>query len=483
MAHRTTHRSLTVVALMLAMFLAAMEATAVSTAMPTVIGDLGGVELYAWVFTAYMLTSTVMVPIWGKLADVFGRKPVMLGGLVIFLVGSAASGAASSVETLIIFRALQGLGAGAIQTTSMTVIGDLFTLEERGKMQGFFAAMWGFAGISGPLLGGFIVKYLSWRWIFYVNVPFGLAAAGLLLMCYHENIAKKSARLDWGGALALTVGCVALLAAANDLLPNRTAPLAIAALAAFAFIERKVADPLLPFALFRQRLMAVVSICGALSGAAMFSIVTYIPLLVQGGMGGSPTEAGGALTPMMVGWPVASAISGRYITRLGFRRFVVAGLALSAVAAGLLAYGVSHSWSLWGLSVGTGLFGLGMGLMNTAMIIAVQTSVPWQQRGVATASTMFFRVMGGTLAVGFLGGWLAHALEGRPGVTPEIISKLLASAHGSSDLGPEIASVLNAALHDVLTPIFIVVAIFSVIAAILGFAFPKKDIQEKGVSA
>lgn len=466
-----THRPATVVALMLAMFLAAMEATAVSTAMPTVIGDLGGVELYSWVFTAYMLTSTVSVPIYGKASDVFGRKPVMLFGLALFLAGSFASGFSQSVVQLIVFRAIQGLGAGAIQTTSLTIIGDLFTLEQRGRMQGLFAAMWGIAGVSGPLIGGLIVKLLSWHWIFFINIPFGLAATAILVLRYHETIVRKPVALDWGGALALTTGCVALLAAANDIVPDVTAPLAGAALAAFVWIERRASDPLLPFDLFRQRLIAITSAVGALAGAGMFSVVTYLPLLVQGAMGGTPTEAGGALSPMMVAWPLAATLSGRYMVRVGFRRFVVMGLWLTTASAVALAFGVANHWGLFGLAAATAGFGTGMGLMNTSLVIAVQTSVPWERRGVATASTMFFRVMGGTLAVGLLGGWLAHRLEREPDVTPDMISALLGSGHGRS-LAPEVLLHLNDALHQLLVPVFQAAAGFVLLGALLGLGFP-----------
>lgn len=468
----TTHRPLTVVALMLAMFLAAMEATAVSTAMPTVIGDLGGVELYAWVFTAYMLTSTVTVPIYGKLADLYGRKPIMMLGLALFLIGSALSGQAHSVGVLIAFRALQGLGAGAVQPISLTMIGDLFTLEERAKMQGVFAAIWGVAGVSGPLLGGLIVKYLSWRWIFYVNVPFGLASAAVLTFAYRETVAKKQVKLDWLGALTLTVGSVAVLAAANGFSPGPLYALGIALLVAFIFIERRAPDALLPVDLFTQRLMVVASASGALAGAAMFSIVTYLPLYVQAALGGSPTDAGGALTPMMVGWPIAATISSRFIPKRGFRVFVVSGLTTTLVAGVALALAAQLGGGLGALAIGSGLFGVGMGLMNTALIIAVQTSVPWQRRGVATASTMFFRVIGGTLAVGFLGGFLAYRLAAAPGATPDVINQLLGPEHGAK-LGADALKGLSQTMHEVLVPIFWVTAGFTALATLASVFFPR----------
>jgi len=206
-----TNRPLTVVSLLLSLSMAAMEMTVVSTAMPTVVGDLGGIHLYSWVFTAYLLTSTVSVPLFGKLADLYGRKPVLLAGIGVFLLGSIASGLAGGIGTLIAFRALQGLGAGAMQPTTLTIVGDIYNLEERSRMQGVFGAVWGVAGLIGPLLGGIIVKYLSWRWVFFINVPAGIAAAALLVGALHENVERRRHSLDWAGAGLLTVGLTALL--------------------------------------------------------------------------------------------------------------------------------------------------------------------------------------------------------------------------------------------------------------------------------
>src|SRR3989441_1237334 len=329
-----TNRPLTVISLLLSLSMAAMEMTVVSTAMPTVVGDLGGIHLYSWVFTGYLLTSTVTVPLYGKLADLYGRKPVLLAGIGVFLVGSMASGLARGIGTLIAFRALQGLGAGAMQPTTLTIVGDIYNLEERAKMQGLFGAVWGVAGLVGPLLGGIIVKYLSWRWVFFINVPAGIAAAAL-------------------------------------------------------------------------------------------------PLYVPGVVGGSPTEAGSAITPMVIGWPIASAISGRALPRVGFRILVRSGLVISAVAAGALALLLRPGMSLHVPQAMSAVFGLGLGLANTALLIAVQTSVEWRQRGVATASTMFARTIGGTLAVGVLGGILSAAVLRDGTLPPGAADRLLGPEHGA----------------------------------------------------
>src|SRR5947208_10858435 len=301
-----TNRPLTVISLLLSLSMAAMEMTVVSTAMPTVVGDIGGIHLYSRVFTAYLLTSTVTVPLYGKLADLYGRKPVRPGGIAIFLAGSMASGLAGSIGALIVFRALQGLGAGAMQPTTLTIVGDIYNLEERARMQGVFGAVWGVAGLVGPLLGGIIVKYLSWRWVFFINVPAGIAAAVLLVVALHERVEHHRHSLDWLGAGVLTLGLTALLFGAHG--GQGTAiglPLAAISLVLFFFIERRSPEPVVPLDLFRQRAIGVATAAGALVGAGMISMVTYVPLYVQGVLGGSPTEAGRSITPMVHGWPIA----------------------------------------------------------------------------------------------------------------------------------------------------------------------------------
>ncbi|MFL5441574.1 MAG: MFS transporter, partial [Myxococcales bacterium] len=287
-----TNRPLTVVSLLLSLSMAAMEMTVVSTAMPTVVGDLGGIHYYSWVFTAYLLTSTVTVPIYGKLADLYGRKPVLLAGIAIFLVGSMASGLAQGIGALIAFRALQGLGAGAMQPTTLTIVGDIYNLEERARMQGVFGAVWGVAGLIGPLLGGIIVKYLSWRWVFFINVPAGIAAAMLLVVALHEEVEHRRHSLDLAGAGVLTLCLVALLFGTHGGAASAIGlPLAVLSLFVFFAIEKRSAEPVVPLDLFRGRVMAVATAAGALVGAGMISMVTYVPLYVQGVLGGSPTEA------------------------------------------------------------------------------------------------------------------------------------------------------------------------------------------------
>ncbi len=467
-----TNRPLTVVALLASMFMAAMEMTVVSTAMPTVIGDLGGINLFAWVFTAYMLAATVTVPADGKLADLYGRKPILLFGIAMFLVGSAASGQARSIGQLIAFRAIQGLGAGSMQPTALTIVGDIFDVDERSRMQGVFGAVWGVAGLIGPVLGGLIVKWLSWRWVFYINVPFGAVSAVLLVTFFREEVQKKKRVLDLAGAALLTVTVVALLLGSRGGAALGAAALvASAALAAFYVVERRAPEPILPFDLFTKRVMAVATILGSLVGAAMISTVTFVPLYVQAVLGGSPTDAGSAITPMVVGWPIMSALGGRILPRVGFRPLVWSGLALTAFAATELALLLSPSMTLGVFRVTTALFGAGLGFANTSLLIAVQTSVDWKQRGVATASTMFFRTIGGTLAVGALGSALTRRLAQESNVPIDAANALLGPDHGRS-LPPSLLQSLSGGLGAGLGIVFWAIAAMAVICFVASWLFP-----------
>lgn len=467
-----THRPATVVALMLALFIAAMEMTVVSTAMPTVVGDLGGIGVYSWVFTVYMLTATLTVPVYGKLADLYGRKPILLSGVVLFLVGSAASGQAQSIEQLIAFRALQGLGAGAMQPMAMTIVGDLFDLEQRARMQGLFGAVWAMAGIVGPLLGGLIVDALSWRWVFYINIPAGLLCMAVLSTAYHEQIERRKRTLDVAGTLLLTAAMVLLLLGSSGGAPSAVllAP-ALALLVVFIYVERRAPEPMLPIDLFSRRVMAVATGLGMLLGGAMMAIVTFVPLQVQAILGGSAQEAGTALTPMLVGWPLASALSGRLLVRVGFRPLILSGLIVVVTTSLALALSLSPTMSIDALRLATGCFGVGMGLANTALIIAVQTSVDWGQRGVATASTIFFRTIGGTLAVGALGGIIARELGATPGVPAEAANALLGPTHGH-ELAPQVLSSLAEALENGLHTAFWAIFGLTVVALGVGLLFP-----------
>lgn len=448
-----TNRPVVVVALLLSLFMAALEATVVSTAMPTVVGDLGGISRYAWVFTAYLVTSTVTVPLYGKLADLYGRKPVMLFGIAVFLAGSIASGFAGSMTQLILFRAFQGVGAGAMQPMALTIIGDLFDFEERGRVQGLFGGVWGVAGLIGPLLGGLVVKHLSWHWIFFMNVPPGLFAAGLLAGSLRETVERRRVSLDLTGAAVLTATVLALLYAASlERGALMAAGAAVLLLITFLAVERRAHEPILPLDLFRDPVIAIASAEGALIGASLFVLMTYVPLYVQGVEHGTAVDAGRAILPMVLGWPIASAVGGRLLARIGYQPLIRGGLLIATAASVALAMAVDAG-SMLVLQIAIGAFGVGMGFSNTALLIAVQTAVPWQRRGVATASTMFFRTVGGAVGVGLLGGIIIAALASDATAPLGAADELLGPGHGR-DLPPAVLVSLTASLRGGLVTAF-----------------------------
>jgi EmrB/QacA subfamily drug resistance transporter len=397
--------------LMLGMALAALDTTIVGTALPSIVGKLGGITLYSWVFSAYLLTSTTTVPIYGKLADLYGRKPLFLFGSTLFLIGSAACGSAQSMEQLILFRAIQGLGAGAVMPIVLTIIGDIFALEERARMQGFFSGVWGLSSIVGPAVGGLIVDHFSWRWVFYINIPFGIASALLLILYLKENVERKKRPLDYVGTLTLTGAIVALLFAVlqggttwawNSLPSLGLFALAIVLAVAFLLTEQRTAEPILPLTLFNNRIIAIASIGGFILGVIMFGISSYVPLFVQGVKGGSATSAGVVLGPFLLAWPVAAALTGKIAIRYGYRLTAVVGALLYTAGVGMVALFNAQTGLLFTIAAMV-LTGTGLGFTSTAHILAVQNAVPWKLRGVVTASTQFFRTIGGTIGVALMG--------------------------------------------------------------------------------
>ncbi len=448
-----------------------MEATVVATAMPTVIAELGGLELYGWVGSAYLLSSTVTVPLYGKLADLYGRKPVLLFSIALFLLGSIASGLATSIHALIIARAVQGLGAGGMQPIALTIVGDIYTVEERGRVQGVFGAVWATSAVAGPLLGGLIVDVLSWHWVFLVNVPIGAIAIVLHVLGYPEKVTRQRVEIDLLGALTLGLAGTALLCGASGVWPAILLPIGAALTIAFVMVERRAPDPLLPLDLLSRRTMAIATIVSFLLGATMIGELTFLPLYVQGSLGGEPTAAGMTVAPMLVGWPIAAAATSRMIVRIGFRGPIVVGSLVSAVA--LIAVEISREAfaTVLGVQIAMFAYGIGMGLANTAVMIGVQSSVGREQRGVATATTMFARMMGGALGVAALGGVLSAAIGDR--LSPDAVRELLTDR--SAPLSPEHVALLSHALR----PVFITVAALSVVNLAFAVFYPAHAVKPR----
>lgn len=471
---------------LLGMALAALEVTVIGTAMPTIIATLGGLRIYAWAFSLYLLTQTVSVPLWGRLSDMYGRRPFYLASIALFMAGSALSGASQSMVQLIVFRGIQGLGAGGLIPLALTVVGEMYTLEQRARIQGWFSGVWGLASIGGPLVGGFLTDHASWRWAFYINLPFGALAAVVLAVGLGSDVrtTRTKARPDYLGAALLSASIAVLLLtmleAGRDVswfAPRIVAQLAGAAvlLGLFVLQETRAPEPLIPPALLRNPMVRAAMINGFLAGIAVFGVLNYIPLFVQAVIGTSATVAGSVLTPMFLTWVTMSVIGGRLILRIGYRATIVAGTA--ALLAGSFALSrLTIFADRTDVFVAMALLGLGMGLTMVTLVIAVQNSVPREQMGIATSGNMFFRQMGGAIGVAMLGTILTGGLQARLAETIQRVPALRDVARnpdailrsGGEGLAPAAREALRQALASSLHAVFaatIGVAMLTLLAA------------------
>jgi EmrB/QacA subfamily drug resistance transporter len=402
---------LTFISLLLAMLLAALDQTIVATALPTIVQDLGGIDDLSWVVTAYLLGATVTTPLWGRASDLFGRKTLFQASIVVFLVGSALSGAAGSLGELVTFRALQGTGAGGLMTLAMAIVADIVAPRDRGRYQGYIQMVFVGASIAGPLLGGVFTDQISWRWVFYVNVPIGLVALTLATIALELPAERTPARIDWTGAALLTSGLAALLLATTEL----SIPLgAVAAVLLIAFIrqERRAPEPIMPLRLFRQPVFSIVSAALFLTALAFFAAIVFLPVYLQVVTGASATESGLLMLPMLLSGLAATALSGRVISRTGrYKRYPLAGLSLMAV--GLL--GLSTMDASTGRVTTAALmvvFGVGFGLVTQVLVLAIQNSVEPREIGITTATANLFRALGGSIGTAVFGAvFAAHGVE------------------------------------------------------------------------
>ncbi len=418
-------RALATVGVLGGVFLAAIEATIVATAMPTVVGQLGGLDHYSWVFSAYILTSTVTMPLWGRLSDLYGRRRLYLAAVAWFLAGSALSGLSLSMAQLVACRAIQGVGAGGLLPLGITIIGELYTLEERPRAQGFFSLVWGVASIAGPLAGGFITDQLSWRWVFFLNLPFGAVAAGFVGWALPAHRPSRSHTLDVRGAVALAGAITVLLLALEEVGARDRAMSATWVLAAFAVslgflllfvrLERRSPEPILPLDLFRNRFLASATVTGFLTGMAMFGVMSFVPLFVQSALSRSATQAGSALTPLLLGWVVTSLVTSRVLPRVGFRPMVVSGLVCACAGfAGLVQ--VTRFAPVWWLHASLALMGIGMGMTMLSLVIVQQSAVPLERLGTATSLGQFSRSIGAAFGVAMMGAIMGASLADADGL-------------------------------------------------------------------
>lgn len=461
------------------MFLAALEATAVAAAVPTAVGELGGVSHYSWVFSVYLLTSTTTVPLFGKLADLFDRQRTYQWAVFIFLVGSALCGIAGSFTQLVVFRAIQGLGAGGVMPVAITITGDIYTLEERGRIQGLFSGVWALASLMGPLLGGLITDAFSWRWIFYLNIPFGLVSAWMLHRWLHEETPRRRHRLDVLGTVSLTAAVTLLLLAliegpgAWGWADARTLGLLAGAalgLAVFFWQERRTPEPMLPLDLFRNRLIAVSSLGNTLLGALLYAITAYVPMFSQGVLGGTAVDAGTILAPILIGWPIASILAGRLLMRMGYRTMTLIG-GVFVVAGTVLLACTGAETTRTGVMVAMMIVGLGLGFVSMPYLLGVQNAVPWNRRGVATSSVQFFRNIGGALTVAVLGALLNSRLETVAG--PGADANAVLDPALRSRLAPAVLHHLTGALLYGLQAVFLALAVLAVAGLLISLLFPR----------
>jgi EmrB/QacA subfamily drug resistance transporter len=450
-------------AVMLATGLIAIDSTIIATAVPSIVADIGGFAQFPWLFSIYLLAQAVSVPVYGKLADLFGRKPVILAGIGLFLVGSVLCGAAWSMATLIGSRAVQGLGAGAIAPVAITIVGDIYSTEERAKAQGYIASVWGIAAVVGPTLGGLLSEYASWRWIFFVNIPLCLLAAAMLARNLHEQVERSRPRIDYRGATLLTAGLalviLAVLEGGQAWAWDSAASIAVFAvgvllLAAFWLAERGAAEPVLPLWVFRRRLLVASSLIAAGVGAVVLGLTSYVPTYVQEVLGHGPLVAGFALATLSMGWPLAASQAGKVYLRIGFRACALIGTAVILAGTALLLLLGEHS-GVWEVAAICLVIGAGMGLTVSPTLIAAQSSVGWRERGVVTANNLFLRSVGSSLGIAGFGA-LANAVLGR----------------GAGRVDP--ATLTTAVQH-----IFLAVVVIAVLMLVVALVFPALPLPER----
>lgn len=449
-------RSLVLAACLLATFMAAVESTIVATAMPSIVASLGGFSLFSWAFTVYLLTQAVSIPVYGRLADLYGRKPVFFAGTGLFLVGSVLCGFAWSMVALIAFRAVQGFGAGAIQPVASTILGDIYPPVERGRIQGLVSSVFGVSAVIGPSLGAFLIVHTGWETVFWVNVPIGIASIAMVGLFLHEHVERRDHRIDVAGALLLLVAIGALMLALvqYDSLPGRGlfAALVIVVVSGVVLLwhEWRTPEPMMPLELWRNRIIVLGSLGNFTAGALMMGVSAFLPAYVQGAMGRSAMAGGLVLGLMSVSWALASILGARIMARTSYRLTVVLGALALLAGCLILVMLTPERGPLWA-GVGSFVIGIGMGFCSTTFIVSVQASVAWRQRGAATSSAMFLRFVGQSLGAAGCGAVINATMHAREPTASHVVDRLLDPELRASLGAAEVArlsDLVAAALHN-----------------------------------
>jgi EmrB/QacA subfamily drug resistance transporter len=471
-------RRLITTACLCAQFMAAVEATIVGTAIPTIVGDLGGFHLFSWVFAAYLLAQAASTPVYGRLADVYGRKRVFFAGATLFMLGSAACGFAWGMVPLILFRAVQGLGAGAIQPIAWTIIGDIYGPADRARMQGWLSSVFGVSALAGPALGAFIVQHLHWSLVFWINLPVGLLTMAMLAIVLEERIAPSRPLVDYLGSflLMLGVGSGLVVIVQGQSLSGPTivglATLAVAALVALTIYELRVDEPIVPFRLWRRRLIAIGNFGSLTIGLMMMCNAGYLPAYVQGAMGRSPAVAGLVVGTTSVVWTIGTILGGRIMIRTSYRSAGVIGSVILLVGTALSLMLVPERGPAWAaLSAAT--LGLGMGFCNTTFIVSVQTAAEWSERGAATAGNLFMRTIGQALGAALFGFVLSAAIARQVPDAGDAINELLEPAARNA-LAPEFAARLSDAFGGAMHQAYYVVGLLGLIVLAFAVSIPAR---------
>lgn len=465
------------VAVVLGMLLAAIEATIVATAMPNIADELGGFSYYGWVFSAYLLMQAVTTPLFGKLADIYGRRPVFVGGMSVFLIGSACCALSRSMPLLVASRFLQGTGAGAVVPIGVVLAGDLYTLAERPRVQAWMSSVWGASSILGPLAGGLIVQHAGWPWIFWLNLPIGSLAIVMMWLFLHEDVTPSTRGLDLAGAGLLLVSLSSLMLSFSLLNPGMLAVSLVGA-ALFVRQELRAEDPVIHLDLWKNSLVWRGNLTVLMIGVAMLGLIGFMPTYVQGVLGYSPLVAGFTVSSMCIGWPLAAVASGHLLLRVPLPTLARTGSVVSCLGALLVAL-TAHRGPLWG-GVGCFLVGIGFGTLNTTFLVMIQSTVPWRKRGVATSGNMLMRNLGNSLGTAFLGAMLNYrmaiylhekGLDGR--VTMESVRELVGEG---STLDPALLHQIQGGLAQALQLVFWGVLAAVMVGGLFAWGAPRVDV-------